>query len=227
MDGLPEEPADPRASVWQWTGGSGAARVSFSGRGTTGSRQEVFADLTGDSRPLAWAHQVHSARVLRGRPGECGDGDALIGRDPSVALGVVTADCVPLLLAGPVGIAAVHAGWRGIVSGVVAAAVAELGGAPGELEAWIGPAIGSCCYEVGPEVASQLAQASDPSLVTSGPAGRPHVDLPGAVRRQLENAGVRRVELLALCTRCQATRLHSYRRDGRASGRNHAFIWLQ
>ncbi len=190
---------------------------------------------------------------MPGAPGEIGEGDGLVARDRAVALAIVTADCVPVLLAGPAGIAAAHAGWRGIVAGVVPATVARLtpsapsatwamsapsatwamsaplapgGGAAAECRAWIGPAIGPCCYETAPEVAERLAAASHAAVVSPGPAGRPHVDLQRAVRHQLEAAGVRRIEMVTLCTRCAADRLHSYRREGRGGGRNHAFIWL-
>jgi YfiH family protein len=201
-------------------------------------RQEVFARLAGEVRTVAWARQVHGARVLAvepGAPGDIGEGDGLVARDRAVALAIVTADCVPVLLAGPAGIAAAHAGWRGIVAGVVPATLAALrtlaplaprGGAAAECRAWIGPAIGPCCYETAPEVAERLAAASDAAMVSPGPAGRPHVDLQRAVRHQLEAAGVRRIEVVTLCTRCAADRLHSYRREGRGGGRNHAFIWL-
>jgi hypothetical protein len=163
--------------------------------------------------------------VLQARPGECGDGDALVSRGGGPALSIVTADCVPVLLAGPCAIAAAHAGWRGIAAGVVGATVQAMDEDPASLQAWIGPAIGPCCYETGPDVAAQVAAASDAAIVTAGPAGRPHLDLQLAVRRQLQAAGLHHVRVLALCTRCEAATLHSYRRDGKAAGRNHAFIW--
>jgi YfiH family protein len=149
---------------------------------------------------------------------------------------VVTADCVPVLLAGPAGIAAVHAGWRGVVAGVVGAAVAAMREARRlvagqwqgtELAAWIGPAIGPCCYETGGDVAAQVAAASEPGVVSPGPAGRPHLDLQAAVQWQLAAAGVAEIQTVALCTRCAAEQLHSYRRDGRGAGRNHSFIWRE
>jgi YfiH family protein len=225
---------------WVWSGAAGGtrgARLAFTGRGAepaapgpsragepAGNR--VLARIAGQRLPVAWARQVHSARVLEAQAGECGEGDALVGRGRGLALSVVTADCVPVLLAGPAGIAAAHAGWRGIAAGIVPATVAALGGPAGELVAWIGPAIGPCCYEVGPEVAAQVAAASDPDVVESGPAGRPHLDLQEAVRRQLRAAGLRHLHIFRLCTRCQDFRLHSYRREGKAAGRNHAFIWM-
>jgi polyphenol oxidase len=211
---------------WAWRGGAAGASVLFAGRGPDGARRQVLAGLTGCDRPVAWARQVHSARVLEARAGECGEGDALVGREPGIALAIVTADCVPVLVAGPQGLAAAHAGWRGIAAGVVGATLAALGGPAGECVAWIGPAIGVCCYETGPDVAAQVAAASDRSVVAApGPGGRPHLDLPAAVAHQLRAAGLRQVHVLPLCTRCHAAQLYSYRRDGKAAGRNHSFIW--
>jgi YfiH family protein len=133
---------------------------------------------------------------------------------------VVTADCVPVLLAGPQGLAAVHAGWRGLVGGVIPATLERMGGAE---TAWIGPAIGPCCYEVGEEVAEQVAAVG--GTVLPGPAGRPHLDLAAAARHQLKAAGVGEVRSVASCTRCEAERLYSYRREGKGVGRNVAYIW--
>lgn len=221
---------------WVWNGGAAGAAVAFAGRGAEPAPgpsragepagERLLARIAGKQLPVAWARQVHSARVLEAQAGECGEGDALVGRGRGLALSVVTADCVPLLLSGPAGIAAAHAGWRGIAAGIVPATVVALGGEAGETVAWIGPAIGPCCYEVGPEVAAQVAAASDPEVVEEGPAGRPHLDLQEAVRLQLRAAGLRHLHILRLCTRCQDFRLHSHRREGKAAGRNHAFIWL-
>jgi len=220
-----------------WTGAARGAAVVFAGRGTGGSREEVLARIAGRQRRVAWAHQIHSARVLKALPGECGEcgeGDALVsgggdggngGDGGDVALSIVTADCVPVLLAGPRGIGAAHAGWRGIAAGVVGATVAAMAETPASLIAWIGPAIGSCCYETGEDVAAQVAAASDPSIITPGPSGRPHLDLQQAVRLQLQAAGLHQIQVLPLCTRCASSILHSYRREGKAAGRNHAFIW--
>lgn len=234
---VPEARPSRAGRGWVWRGAAGGATVAFAGRGAEPSgprpadgqispRERVLARVAGKRLPVAWARQVHSARVLPARPGECGEGDALIGRDRGLALSVVTADCVPLLLAVPAGLAAAHAGWRGIAAGIVPATLAALGGSAEETVAWIGPAIGPCCYETGPEVAAQVAAASDPDVVEPGPSGRPHLDLQEAVRLQLRAAGVRNIHLLRLCTRCQEHRLHSYRREGKAAGRNHAFVWL-
>jgi YfiH family protein len=139
----------------------------------------------------------------------------------------VTADCVPVLLGGGSRIAAVHAGWRGIAAGIVGAALTRLGVPGRELIAWLGPAIGACCYEVGDEVAREVAAASGSAVVADGPRGRPHLDLAAAVAAQLRRGGVEQLRTVDRCTRCDDGRLWSYRREGPEAGRNVAFVWLR
>lgn len=216
-----------RGGHWLWEARGAGVRVLFAGAGPAAGREEVLARVAGRALPLAWAKQVHSATVLPAAAGSCGEGDALVSGDPGLALAVATADCVPVLLAGPAGVAAVHAGWRGLAAGVLPAAVRAATPAPDRWTAWIGPAIGACCYEVGDDVAERVAAASSPEIVTQGPAGRPHLDLSAAARRQLAAAGVGTIHLLLHCTRCDAERLASFRRDGKAAGRNYAFVWRE
>lgn len=215
-----------------WRSRLGDVHVVFAGRGPAGERDEVLKRVAADApADLAWARQVHSATVLPARPGPCGDGDALWTSQAGLALSVVTADCVPVVLAGPGGasghgtVAAVHAGWRGLVDGVIAATLRELPGPMSGWTAWIGPAIGVCCYEVGEEVAERVVAVSSSEAAAPGPNGRPHLDLPGVAARQLREAGVGRVLGLVRCTRCDEERLFSYRREGKGGGRNLAFIW--
>lgn len=219
---------------WVWKAAGSGAQILFVGRGPEprADRAEVLRGLTPEAPPLAWARQIHSDRVLlpaAGAAGECGEGDALVAGPGGPALCVVTADCVPVLLAGPEGITAIHAGWRGLAAGVIGRTVEEaartLGADPAGWTAWIGPAIGPCCYEVGPEVAEQVAAASDPAVMIPGSAGKPHLDLHAAARRQLERAGIKDIHTVPTCTRCDAERLWSYRREGKAAGRNLALIW--
>lgn len=204
-------------SHWVWRDSKGDVEVRFTGRGPAGEREEILARVEpsgSNTPPVAWARQIHSAMVLPARPGHCGEGDALFGEAPGLALSVVTADCVPVLLAGPSGLAAVHAGWRGLVSGVIPAALEKLGGAE---TAWIGPTIGTCCYEVGEEVAERFPSEA----VVPGP--KPHLDLIAAARVQLKD--VEDVRVVEICTRCAADELYSYRREGKGVGRNVGFIW--
>jgi hypothetical protein len=208
---------------WLWRARKGDVEVRFTGRGPAGEREDVLGRIEPGAPPVAWAKQIHSAVVLPAQAGRCGEGDAVYGDAPDLALSVVTADCVPVLLAGPDGrLAAVHAGWRGLVGGVIAETLKAAGGGPG-WTAWIGPTIGPCCYEVGEEVAEQVAAASGPEVVP-GPA-KPHLDLVAAARRQLADAGVSEIYSVAVCTRCDPERLYSYRREGKGAGRNVAFIW--
>lgn len=212
------------------TGSGGAVEVLFVGRGAPRDAQAALALLEPSPPRLAWAQQIHSDRILQARSGGgCGDGDALITAEADLALCVVTADCVPVLLAGGESgepyLAAIHAGWRGIAADIVGQTLAALPVPAGELTAWIGPAIGPCCYEVGADVADQVRAAADASVVHVRPNAKPHLDLPAAADLQLRRRGVETVHRIGPCTRCSPADLWSYRRQGAGAGRNLAFIW--
>lgn len=207
----------------------GAVEVRFVGRGPRAGRDAVLGTVAPGAPGTAGARQIHSAQVLIGdRQGTWGEGDALLTGREELALSVATADCVPVLLAAGCGngpIAAVHAGWRGIVAGVVGEVLERMADAAGELVAWIGPAIGACCYEVGWDVAERVAAASTDAVVRPRRAGRPHLDLSAAVRQQLLDGGAAEVRLVEVCTRCRDDLLWSYRGQGKAAGRNLSYIW--
>jgi len=160
-------------------------------------------------------------------PGCGGEGDALVTNRKGLAPAVVTADCVPVLLAGRSHVAAVHAGWRGVVAEVVARAVEEAGTHFNDRPeiAWIGPAISGEVYEVSSEVAEQVAAVSSPEIVLPGRGERPHADLKRAVEIQLKRLGVEQIRHVGGCTLSQPKTLWSYRRDGAGAGRNYALIW--
>jgi len=203
-----------------WSAARDAWRVRFYGRGTEG----VAAGLE-PRVARGWLRQVHGREVVPARAGACGEGDALRLDRTGVAAAIATADCVPLVIAGGEAAVVVHAGWRGIVAGVVGAAAATLA-AGGSRFAWIGPAIGPCCYEVGEEVAERvMVAAGAPEAVVARPGERPHLDLHAAVRGQLRAAGIEEVERVEACTRCRGEWLWSYRRDGPGAGRNWALLW--
>jgi YfiH family protein len=201
--------------------------VRFVGRGNDGTREEVLARVEPHRPGLAALRQVHSARAVEAdEEGFLGEADALHTTRKGLALSVITADCVPIVVAGPRRLAAIHAGWRGIADGVVTAGLAAF--EPDEraaARAWIGPAIGPCCYEVGPDVAAAIAAASHDGVVSDGPRGRPHLDIRAAVVRQLEAAGVADLTVVGPCTRCHADVLWSYRREGKMAGRNIGYVW--
>lgn len=209
-----------------WSDRLGRVELRFVGRGP-GDRTTA-ATAAGAPREVAWSRQIHSARILAATAaGPCGEGDALTTRRVGLALSVVTADCVPVLLAGDDEIAAVHAGWRGIEAGIVGKTIARLDTSVERLTAWLGPAIGPCCYEVGEEVAARVTAVSDPGVVVPGRGPRPHLDLHAAITSQLRRAGVGATRHVADCTRCSVERLWSYRREGPRAGRNLGFIWLR
>jgi polyphenol oxidase len=173
--------------------------------------------------PARWhlMRQVHGREVGivddRTPPGaELRDVDALVTAEPERPLVVLVADCVPVLLAGPGGIAAVHAGRRGVALGVVPAAVAalsELGVPPMTCAAAIGPAIGGCCYEVSPALRDEVGAVA-PEAVATTRWGTPSLDLPAAVEAQLWAAGVGSVVRAEVCTRCDdEQRWFSHRAD--------------
>ena len=197
----------------------------------TAAEWETVLARVGVRLPLALPRQVHGTRVVSvvsadARP----EADALASATPGLLVGVVTADCMPVLLADRRRrvVAAVHAGWRGAAAGVLEAAVAHLhaafGTRPADLEAVIGPAIAGCCYEVGADVIDAFrARAGNPAAPAWTPRGsRLHLDLRIAARCLLEAAGVRSVATLGPCTAC-GEGYHSYRRDGARTGRQLSF----
>ena len=174
---------------------------------------------------LVTPRQVHGTRVVEARAGERLEADAVVASRGGVLVGVVTADCVPVLLVdrGRRIAAAVHAGWRGMAAGVVEAAVAAVGGRA--IEAAIGPAIGGCCYEVGAEVRGAFVARSGETTLPAWLPGprREHVDLRTAVRLLLAAAGVDATYVLGPCTACSGAH-HSFRRDGPRAGRQLSFV---
>ncbi len=216
---------EKRDGLWRWSGALGSFAVRFGGQ--RASRAEALRAFLPAGVEAAWLKQTHSASVVEAQPGANGPGDALTTRRRGLALSVVTADCVPILVAETAGdrIAAVHAGWRGLARQILPAALDRFEAAGGALVAWIGPAIGPCCYEVSDEVAAEVAAASSAEVVRPGPRGRPHLDLPAAAGFQLREHGVADIRQVVACTRCDGERLWSYRRDGAAVGRNVAVIW--
>jgi hypothetical protein len=143
---------------------------------------------------------------------------------------ILTADCLPVLIAAESGeaVAAAHAGWRGLAGGVIEAAVRALAMAPSSLIVWLGPAIGPRCFEVGGEVREALI-GNDPGAAESfvpNARGRFMADLPGLARRRLERLGIERVYGGAECTHTDGERYFSHRRDGR-TGRQASLVWLE
>jgi YfiH family protein len=179
------------------------------------NRRRLCAALGADVERLTLNRQQHSATVHRahaGRRGEPGDGLWTDERGvPMLALG---ADCATIAVARRKGerpgLAVLHAGWRGLLEGVVSSAVAALGGRPAAV---VGPAIGPCCYEVGPDVADPFARRFGADVIR----GRT-LDLWTSAERALRAAGCVSVERIDLCTACNPDLFFSERRTGRPRG---------
>jgi len=182
---------------------------------------------------LAWGRQVHGSEVVVAHNGHAGadgpapsseEGDGRLTTRPGVAPMVLTADCLAVIVSGEGGVAALHAGWRGLAEGVLEAGVQGLRelGVAGELEAAIGPHARVCCYEVGEEVHARFAAAG----YGEARRGR-HLDMARVAQRQLAAAGVARVHDIGLCTICSdPTLFFSHRRDHGVTGRQAGLAWL-
>jgi len=188
---------------------------------------------------LAMGNQVHDRRVAVVTRADAGrrfeDTDALVSAEADVALAVLVADCAAVMLydpaAGAIGIA--HAGWRGTLAGAAAHAVAAMamvvGARPERMIAAVGPCIGPCCYEVGPEVAAAFRAAHAvvaDEILAVGPRGREMLNLGQANRLQLVAAGVpaARIEVARACTSCDTRRFYSHRAERGQTGRFAAVI---
>jgi polyphenol oxidase len=175
--------------------------------------------------------QVHGNIVLEAAPGAPGaylaaattwpEADALVTSEPGLPLIAHGADCLTAALVAADGgrLATVHAGWRGLVAGVLEAAAERVGTG---FSAVIGPGAGACCYEVGADVAAQLAGRFGEDVVAAGRA-----DLAACAQRALERSGAAEVVSARLCTICDPEWFHSHRRDGRGSGRQAVIAYIE
>ena len=162
--------------------------------------------------------------------GRCPQADAAVAREPGRVCVVMTADCLPVLLCDDSGgvVAAAHAGWRGLLDGVIEATVASMRVAPQQVRAWLGPAIGPASFEVGPEVRERFCAVSAQAEVgfVAGVGGRWLADLYLLARQRLSSVGVQRISGGEHCTFRDQERFFSYRRDGR-TGRMASLIWME
>jgi polyphenol oxidase len=163
----------------------------------------------------AWSvvKQVHGGDVVRAAPpGQLADADALWTDDPRETLAVMAADCVPVLVAAGRRFGLAHAGWRGLVGGVLEAAVRAVGPEP---NVYAGPAIGPCCYEVGDDVRRAFRSRFGGSVETPGG----HLDLWAAAERASVEAGAKSFSAARVCTSCHPELFFSHRRDSGRTGR--------
>jgi YfiH family protein len=233
---LPEELRE-RADMGQLNLGYTAADEAANVRE---NRLRWIEAVTGSREtPLRTIRQIHSniSVVAEAGPSETiPQADGVLTDQPGVLLGVMTADCIPVLVADPAhrAVAAFHAGWRGTVARIVALGVArmtaEFGSDPGRLVAAIGPGIGECCYRVGAEVVSQFeAEFSYGAELFLKGNEVTRLDLIEANRRQLLDAGLdaRSIAVAGGCTSCQPWYFYSHRASGGHAGRMMASIGIR
>lgn len=189
------------------------------------NRERAAAAIGRDPKGVVMGRQVHGAELVsHSEPqdpavyAECElspeEADAQAVADPSLTPLVLVADCLPVALAGPGGVAMAHAGWRGIAAGVLERAAGEVSATA----AAIGPGIGPCCFEVGPEVLERFERHD-------AAKGR-MLDLPEVAAQLLAEAGVGEVERAGHCTMCEGETFFSHRREGPDTGRQGGFAWL-
>jgi YfiH family protein len=179
-----------------------------------------------------WLRQVHGTHVHRfdspADGAEAPEADAAVTSVPGVVLAILTADCMPAVLASRDGgeVAAAHAGWRGLAAGVLEATLAAMHAPPGDVVAWLGPAAGPSAYEVGREVFDAFVDRDPGARTAFSPTrtGHWHVDLYALARRRLAAAGVGAVHGGTLCTISDPARFFSHRRDAR-TGRMATLAW--
>ncbi|HWJ33918.1 MAG TPA: peptidoglycan editing factor PgeF [Steroidobacteraceae bacterium] len=186
-----------------------------------------------------WLTQVHGICVMdldsfeASGPADAGapsPADAAVTGQPGRVCAILTADCLPVLLAADSGarVGAAHAGWRGLAAGVIEATVSALGTSPGDLVAWLGPAIGPRHFEIGAEVREALLRGDPGAEAAFEPnaRGRFMADLYTLARRRLARLGVERIYGGGACTYTEADKYFSHRRDGR-TGRQATLIWIE
>ena len=191
------------------------------------NRHRLCSAVGVDPRDVLIGRQVHAAELQVGdarqpeqgfaEPGsQLAEVDGQVTATPGLAPLVFVADCLPVALRGPGGVAMVHCGWRGLAAGIVARGVEAVQATA----AAIGPGIGRCCYEVGPEVLAAFGPLGD------GIADGRMLDLEEVARRLLDRAGVKAVESSGLCTSCEPELFFSHRRDHGETGRQAGMVWL-
>jgi YfiH family protein len=196
------------------------------------NRGRLSAALGFEPDQVVFARQVHGTRLVDHRSQTCGsfrspgvrkeprdlpEADGHVASEPGLAPLVFVADCLPVALAGPGGVAMLHAGWRGLAGGILAAGAEAVEAT----SAAIGPGIGPCCYEVGGDVLAAFAELGE------GVAEGRMLDLPAVARRLLANAGVENVESAGLCTGCEPELFFSHRRDDGRTGRQAGLAWIE
>jgi YfiH family protein len=240
---LPNWPAPPEVRALSTQRRGGVSGVPFESL-NLGAHVGDSAEAVGENRRRlgtaarlpaepVWLSQQHGTNVLDldgARDDAPARADASFTRRPGRVCAILTADCMPVLLASDsgAGVAAAHAGWRGLAAGVIEATVRALALPPQSLLVWLGPGIGPAHFEIGPEVREELLR-SDPQAEAAferNGRGRYTADLAALARRRLERLGIARIYGGDACTYTAPENYFSYRRDGR-TGRQATLIWLE
>ena len=238
---VPDWPAPPGVLAVSTTRLGGVSEGVFQSLNLGGHVGDIADAVADNRRRLAaacdladeptWLRQTHGIRIveLDGQRHVEPEADASLTRMPGPVCAVLTADCLPVLLACRRGtvVAAVHAGWRGLADGVLQAAVAAMDIPAAQMVAWLGPAIGQAAFEVGPEVRERFLtrDAGAAGHFLPGEGDRWQADLPGLARHVLSANGVASVYGGDICTYSDPARFFSHRRDG-PCGRMASMIWL-
>lgn len=199
---------------------------------TVQANRDALADALALPASPHWLQQVHGTDVARiAGPASAAEpvADAAVTRVAGEPLAILTADCLPILLCDEAGttVGAAHAGWRGLLAGVIERTVAAMGVPPAHTLAWLGPCIGGDSYEVGEEVRTAFVERDAAAAAVFAPTrpGHWHCDLAALARQRLAALGVSRVYGGGFDTFRDA-RFYSYRRDGARSGRFASLVWL-
>jgi YfiH family protein len=238
---IPDWPAPSRVRAAQTTRVGGFSKGAYAGFNLAthvgDDAAQVAANRAALKQTLAlpaeprWLEQVHGTHALQLPAASCNASDASWTAQPGEVCVVMTADCLPVLFCDEAGecVAAAHAGWRGLVDGVLEATVAAMPAPASKLMAWLGPAIGPQAFEVGAEVRERFvaidASAAQHFVASADKDQKYHADIYGLARDRLRECGVRNVSGGGLCTVTDAQRFFSFRRD-RVCGRMASLIWL-
>lgn len=230
---VPEWPAPQHvhAVVTTRQHGNLATHVNDNPATVLANREKLRQDLALPEEPL-WLEQVHGVAVMNlDYPVTHRTADASYAATPGKVCAVLTADCLPVLLTNQAGteVSAVHAGWKGLLAGVIDAAATTFKAPADQLLVWLGPAIGPDHFEVGEEVRQQYI-ARHPDYAAGfklGNNGRWFGDLYLLAIINLRHLGITAVYGGGLCTYCDATRFYSFRRDANHSGRMASLIWME
>lgn len=220
-------PEPETAKIWFFTRLGGVSKQPFDSLNVSvkvgDDRRSVEENLSRIKNVIgggssAWVRQVAGDKVVKvDEPGFAGEADAIITGAKDLPLVVAVADCVPVALVGKDGVGMVHSGWRGTLSGVSGKAAAIMGDS--NVQAYIGPCIRRCCYEVSREMAGDFSGKYGPEVVD----GR-YLSLPAAITRDLRESGVEEVHDTGLCTACNTDLFYSHRKEKPTTGRSLAVV---